>query len=174
MLIAFRYIISIFLNIFWVFKDVLINMVTIWLKMATLVLLKIKVFPSKDCDIIVFVDDVINRILSRDSDYVVDVVIWPNFGYYHFNERSCHNLNFMRIWPKISLFWGVALFERQLCGTGIRYSLKSLRQFRKRVKLKVRKCGGLIRTFVEITGEILLGKRGRGGGYGGLFSNMWI
>ena len=50
-------------------------MVTIWLKMATLVLLKIKVFPSKDCDIIVFVDDVINRILSRDSDYVVDVVI---------------------------------------------------------------------------------------------------
>ena len=149
-------------------------MVTIWLKMATLVLLKIKVFPSKDCDIIVFVDDVINRILSLDSDYVVDVVIWPNFGYYHFNERSCHNLNFMRIWPKISLFWGVALFEGQLCGTGIRYSLKSLRQFLKRVKLKVRKCGGLIRTFVEITGEILLGKRGRGGGYGGLFSNMWI
>ena len=118
-------------------------MVTIWLKMATLVLLKIKVFPSKDCDIIVFVHDVINRILSRDSDYVADVVIWPNFGYYHFNERSCHNLNFMRIWPKISLFWGVALFEGQLCGTGIRYSLKSLRQFGKRVKTKSQKVRGV-------------------------------
>ena len=44
-------------------------------KMATLGLLKIKVFKNKDYDIIVFVHDVINKILSRDSDYILDVVM---------------------------------------------------------------------------------------------------
>ena len=43
--------------------------------MATLGLLKIKIFQNKDYDVIVSVHDVINKILSRDSDYIVDVVM---------------------------------------------------------------------------------------------------
>ena len=50
-------------------------MVTTWLKMATLGLLKIKLFSNKDYDIIVSVHDIINKILSRDSYYVVDVAM---------------------------------------------------------------------------------------------------
>ena len=50
-------------------------MVTIWLKMATLGLLKVKLFSNKDYDIIVSVHDVINNILSRDSYNLVDVVM---------------------------------------------------------------------------------------------------
>ena len=49
-------------------------------KMATLGLLKIKVFWNKGYDVITSVCDVTNKILSRDSNYIVDVVMWPKFG----------------------------------------------------------------------------------------------
>ena len=49
-------------------------------KMATSGLLKIKVFWNKDYDVITSVNDVINKLLSHDSKYIVDVVMWPKFG----------------------------------------------------------------------------------------------
>ena len=49
-------------------------------KLATLGLLKIKVIWNKDYDVIIFAHDVTNKILSRDSNYTVDVVMWPKFG----------------------------------------------------------------------------------------------
>ena len=49
-------------------------------KLATLDLLKIKVFWNKGYDVIIYVYDVINKILSRDSSYIVDVLMWPKFG----------------------------------------------------------------------------------------------
>ena len=49
-------------------------------KLATLGLLKIKVFWNKGYDVIISVHDVTNKILSRDSNYIVDVVMWPKFG----------------------------------------------------------------------------------------------
>ena len=64
-------------------KIVLINIVTILMmsaKMATPGLRKIKVFWKKVYDVIIFVNDVTNKILSRDSNYIVDVVMWPKFG----------------------------------------------------------------------------------------------
>ena len=44
-------------------------------KLATLGLLKIKVFFNKDYDVITPVCDVIKKILSHDSNYIVDVVM---------------------------------------------------------------------------------------------------
>ena len=49
-------------------------------KMVTLGLLKVKVFWNKDYDVIIYVHDVNNQILSRDSNCIVDVVMWPKFG----------------------------------------------------------------------------------------------
>ena len=48
--------------------------------MATLSLLKQNVFSNKDYDVIICIHDVINKILSRESNYIVAVVMWPNFG----------------------------------------------------------------------------------------------
>ena len=48
-------------------------------KLATLGLIKIKVFWNKGYDVIVSVHDVINRILLHGSNYIVDVVMWPKF-----------------------------------------------------------------------------------------------
>ena len=44
-------------------------------KMTTLGLLKIKEFLNKGYDIIFSVYDITNKILSRDSNYIVDVVM---------------------------------------------------------------------------------------------------
>ena len=49
-------------------------------KMATPGLLKITVFWNKGYDVIISVHDVTNKILSRDSNYIIDVVMWPKFG----------------------------------------------------------------------------------------------
>ena len=57
----------------------MVKILMISAKMATLGLFKIKVFWNKGYDII-SVHDVTDKILSRDSNYVVDVVMWPKFG----------------------------------------------------------------------------------------------
>ena len=49
-------------------------------KMATPGLLKTKIFWNKCYDIIITTHDVTNKILSRDSNYIVDVVMWLKFG----------------------------------------------------------------------------------------------
>ena len=51
-----------------------------WAKMTTPGLLKITVFWNKGYDVITSVDDIINKILSHDSNYIVDVLMWPKFG----------------------------------------------------------------------------------------------
>ena len=49
-------------------------------KMATPGLLKITVFWNKGYDVIIPVDDATNKIVSRDSNHIVDVFMWPNVG----------------------------------------------------------------------------------------------
>ena len=49
-------------------------------KMATPGLLKLMVFWNKGYDVTISVNDVTNKILSRDSNYIVDVFMWPKFG----------------------------------------------------------------------------------------------
>ena len=48
--------------------------------MSTLGLLKIKVFQNKGYDVIVSVHDFVNKTLSPESNYIVDVAMWPKFG----------------------------------------------------------------------------------------------
>ena len=46
-------------------------------KIASPSLLKITVFWNKSYDVIIYVHDVISKIISRDSHYFVDEVMWP-------------------------------------------------------------------------------------------------
>ena len=62
---------------------------------------KIKRFWNKGYDVIISVHHVTNKILSLDSNYTVDVAMWPKF-------------NFIRIYPpKKHFFWGVILVQVQ-------------------------------------------------------------
>ena len=53
--------------------------------MATPGLLKIMILWDKGYDVIIPVDDATDKILSRDSNYIVDVFMWPKFG----NSSMC-------------------------------------------------------------------------------------
>ena len=57
-------------------------------KMATPDLLQTKIFWKKDYDVINFVHDVIIPILSYDSNYYVNMVMWPKFGNSSISERE--------------------------------------------------------------------------------------
>ena len=59
------------------------NMVKILMisaKMVTQGLLKVKVFWNKGYYPIYFICNVTNKVLSHDSNYIVDVIMWPEFG----------------------------------------------------------------------------------------------
>ena len=70
----------ILLTFFEFLKIVLIKMAVILMmsaNLATIDLLKIKLFWNEGYDVIISVYDVTNKILSSDSNYFVDMVMWP-------------------------------------------------------------------------------------------------
>ena len=78
-------------NQFDSFKIVLINLVVILkmsAKLATQDFLKVKVFWNKGYGVIIFVHDVTNKILSHDSNYIVDVVMRSKFSNSDFSMRE--------------------------------------------------------------------------------------
>ena len=86
----FNALVLILLALWGPLKVILITMAAIFImaaKLATLDLLRIKVFWSKSYDVITSVHDIItsfhdvtNKILSRDWNYILDVVMWPKIG----------------------------------------------------------------------------------------------
>ena len=48
-------------------------------KVVTLGLLKIKIFWNKGYYVIISVHDITSKILSHESNYILDVVMWPKF-----------------------------------------------------------------------------------------------
>ena len=153
--------ISISFNFVWVFKGCSKKIVAILMmsaKLATLDLLELKVTWNKGYDVIFFVHDVTNKILSRYSKNIVDVVIWPKFGNYHFYDRSYHYLNFTRTSPEKPIFLRGALgFKFNNLELALCMALRFYKSVVKRLKLKVRKFWGLIPTFVRVTAEKLVG-----------------
>ena len=73
--------------------------------MAILGLSKIMAFWNKGYDVMISVYDITNKILSRDSNYIVDVVMCQSLVILAFLwEMLYHNLNFIEIWPEKLLF----------------------------------------------------------------------
>ena len=58
----------------------MVTILMMLVNMATLALLKIKVFWKKGYDLIISVHEVSNKILSRNSNFIVKVVMWSKFG----------------------------------------------------------------------------------------------
>ena len=83
-------------------------------KLATLVLFKTKIFRNRGYDVIILDYEVTNKILSHDSNYIVDLVTSLKFGnsslsiteviknpiLYGFNQKN-------------NFFWGVVLVQVQ-------------------------------------------------------------
>ena len=83
-------------------------------KMATLDLFKIKVSWNKCPDVIISAHDITNKILSRDSYYIVDVVIWPKFSNSSTSMREVIITSILQGFDqKNHFFWGVVLIQVQ-------------------------------------------------------------
>ena len=111
-----------------------------------------------DFDVITFVHDVTNKILSRGSNYIVDMVMWPMFGNSSISMREVIKPQFFK-----DLTWKTTFFERcswfkiNNLGLALGIVLKFYTNVAKELKLKVKKFWGLIPTSVEVQG-----KSGRG------------
>ena len=57
-------------------------------KLATLGYLKTKIFQNKGYEVIISLHDNTNKILLRESKYIVDVFMWLKFGYYSISRRE--------------------------------------------------------------------------------------
>ena len=57
-------------------------------KMVTPGLLKTKEFWNKGYHVIRFFHDITKKVLSYDSNYVIDVIMWPEFGNYSISMRK--------------------------------------------------------------------------------------
>ena len=101
-------------------------------KMATPGLLKTFLW-NKSYDVIIYVDDFTNKILSRDSNYVVDVFMWPKFG-------NCSIPQFYKdLTLKTAFFEGCSWFRFNNLGL---FWGEILRQCGKRIETKSQKVLG--------------------------------
>ena len=124
--------------------------------MAALGLLKMNIFWNKGCDIIMSVHDFTNKILSHDPNYIV---IWScdrSFVTITFLWEKMYSY-FIRIWPEKQLFLRGARFKFNYFGLALGMALKFYTSVAKGLKLIVKKFWELIPTFVEVTGEKLVG-----------------
>ena len=92
--------------------------------MATSGLLEIKLFLNKGYDVIIYVYNVPSKILSCDSNYIVDVVMWPKVGSSSISMRKVISFIFIRIWPEKPIFWRVVWFKFNNLGLILCMALK--------------------------------------------------
>ena len=82
--------------------------------MATLGLLKITVFWNKGYDVIIPVNDITNQMLSRDSNYILDVFMWPKLVALAFLWEKLSQPQFYKdLTRKNYFFWGVVSVQVQ-------------------------------------------------------------
>ena len=83
-------------------------------KLTTPGFLRIKPFWNKGFDDIISVHDVINKILSLDSNHIVNVVMWPKFGNSSVSRREVIiTLILQEFDQNTEFFWGVFLVQAQ-------------------------------------------------------------
>ena len=128
-------------------------------------LLKLKIFWNKDYDFLIPDYEVIETNFLRDSNDIVEVVMWPTFGNPSISMREVIiSSNLYRFDQKNHFFEGWYWFKFDNLGLELGTTLKfyvsvniSDISVTKGLKIKVRKFWELSPMFVEVTGEKLLG-----------------
>ena len=132
-------------------------------KLATPGLLKIKILRSKGYDIIIPDYDVTNKILSRDSNCIVYMVMWPKLSNSSISMREVIITSILQGFHQKNYFFlrgGLGSSFNNL-GLPLGMTLKFYTSVAKGLKLKLRKFWGLSFTFEEFTGE----KTGKGASF---------
>ena len=109
-------------------------------KLATLGLLKIKIFWNKGYGVITSVHDVTNKILSCDSSCIIDVVMWTKFGNSSISLREAFITSILEGFGQKNQFfeeWSWFKFNHLELALGV--DLKFYTSVAKKLELKVRK-----------------------------------
>ena len=126
-------------------------------EMDTPGLRKINIFWKKGYDVAISVNGVTSKTLSRDLNYIVDVVMWPKFGNSSISMREfIINQSLSRFDPKKHLFEEWSWFNFNNLGLTQGTNLKFYTNVAKGLKLKVKKFLGLIPTLIEVKGKKLV------------------
>ena len=137
------------LNIFLIILLIILILST---KMATPCLLKITVFWNKGCDVIISANDVTVIILWHDSNYIVEVFMWPKFGNSSISMGKAIRTSILYGFDrKATFFEGCSWFKFNNSWLLLGANLKFYTSVGKGLKLKVRKFWGLIPTYFMIT-----------------------
>ena len=72
-----------------------------------------KVLLNKGFDVMIFVHDVTNKILSSNSNYIVDVVMWPNSGNLSISVIKVIKTSILQRLAEKPYFYGVLLVQVQ-------------------------------------------------------------
>ena len=92
----------------------MVTILIMWAKIATLGLLKIRIFWNEGYDVIISVHDVTKKFLSRDSNYIIDGIMQPKFGNCSISMRKVIITSIL--WgfdQKNCLPWGLVLVQVQ-------------------------------------------------------------
>ena len=112
---------------------------------------------NKAYDFITFVYDVTNKILWGESNYIVDMVMWPKFFNSNISMREVIIISILQGFDQKNHFEGWSLSRFNHFGLALRIALKFYTSVAKRLNLKIRKFWGLIAVFKRYWG-----KTGRG------------
>ena len=120
-------------------------------KFGSLCVCKIKLFWNKIYNVKTSYHDANNKILSRESNYIIDVAMWPKIGKYNILKRKFIIIRSTLI-RKLQFFEGYSWFRFNNFGLALGMTLKISSFTGKGLRLKVRKMWRQIPTFVEYTG----------------------
>ena len=141
-------------------KAILVNVVEFLrmsAKLATLDLLKIKILMEIIKVLITSLYDVTNSILSHGSNYIVDAVILSKFDNSSISMRSYRIQFYKDLTRKTNFFEGCCWLKFSNLGLALGMASKFYTSVTKGLKLKIGTIERPISTFVEATGEKLVG-----------------
>ena len=107
-------------------------------KMATLGLLKIKLFWNKCYNVVISLYNIIKK-LSHDLNYIVSAVMWPKFGSSSISMREVIVTSILYGFDQKNIFFeGWSCFKFNNLGMTLGIALKFYASVEKVLKLKVR------------------------------------
>ena len=98
-------------------------------ELATPSLPKIKIFWKNYYGVIIYTHDTSSKVLSHESSYIVDELMWPNFGKSSISWKELIKTSFLSTFDNRNyFFWGVVSVQVQYFGTDTRYELETAQQ----------------------------------------------
>ena len=83
----------------------MVEILTLSVKVTTPGIFKVAKFLNKSYDVIIFAYGVTNKILLLNSNYMVDVIMWPKFFNSGISKREVIKASILKEFDQKNIFW---------------------------------------------------------------------